>query len=288
MLLDGLTSQVELIVSRPADHISPGQLTLLHVEPKPVRRKKYVPKYEGDFTKTNALLDELLARRKGLKPYEGRCSGCGKVISIKAPNCGRRSCPAVFPQWSRDQRRVVSEALREYGGLLILTDVTLPGTPEKERHRQGVALPWAYDGSGRVEAKALYKANEKFKKRMRWLKRKAYNDARAALSRGGYESKRLPPVLIGNLERQKRGALHAHLALPYTTPLLACVYRFDEEVGSALRARLCAGLEGCRALEAAPARFRGWVHDQVPDREAPARVPAGDQRAGGDRFEKAD
>lgn len=206
-------------MSRPADHISPGQLTLLHVEPKPVRRKKYVPKYEGDFTKTNALLDELLARRKGLKPYEGRCSGCGKVISIKAPNCGRRSCPAVFPQWSRDQRRVVSEALREYGGLLILTDVTLPGTPEKERHRQGVALPWAYDGSGRVEAKALYKANEKFKKRMRWLKRKAYNDARAALSRGGYESKRLPPVLIGNLERQKRGALHAHLALPYTTPL---------------------------------------------------------------------
>ena len=111
------------------------------------------------------------------------------------------------------------EALREYGGLLILTDVTLPGTPEKEQHRQNVALPWACDGSREVEPKALYKANRRFKRRMRWLKRKAYNDARAALSKGGYTFKRLPPVLVSNLELQKRGALHAHLALPYTTPL---------------------------------------------------------------------
>ena len=109
--------------------------------------------------------------------------------------------------------------VRAYGGLLLLTDVTLPGTPEQERHRRNVALPWASGGGRVVDPKALHKANRRFKRRLRWLKRQAYNDARAALRKGGYEFDRLPPVLVGNLEVQKRGALHAHLALPYTTPL---------------------------------------------------------------------
>ena len=72
------------------------------------------------------------------------------VISSKAPNCGRRWCEAVFKNWSRDQRRVVAEALRLYGGLLLLTDVTLPGTPGYEKHRSGVALPWADEHRSRL------------------------------------------------------------------------------------------------------------------------------------------
>jgi hypothetical protein len=198
---------------RPLD----GQLSLF--DAPTARRKRYIPTYAGDFSATHARLDAIHAQFRGLKPYEGRCHGCGKVISCKAPNCGRRSCPAVFKNWSRDQRRVVAEALRAYGGLLLLTDVTLPGTPEHERHRRRVALPWADLQRTRVEAKALYKANRRFQRRMRWLKRKAYNDARSVLTKAGYEYKSLPPVLVGNLEPQRRGALHAHLALPYTTPL---------------------------------------------------------------------
>jgi hypothetical protein len=54
---------------------------------------------------------------------------------------------------------------------------------------------------------------------MRWLKRKAYNDGRSLLTRAGYDYTHLPPVLVGNFEPQRRGALHAHLALPYTTAL---------------------------------------------------------------------
>jgi hypothetical protein len=77
--------------------------------------------------------------------------------------------------------------------------------------------PGARIGAGKP--KALYKAHRRFKRRMRWLKRKAYNDARSVLRKAGYEFDRLPPVLVGNLELQKRGALHAHLALLYTTPL---------------------------------------------------------------------
>ena len=58
---------------------------------------------------------------------------------------------------------MTAEALREYGGLLLLTDVTLPGTPEQERHRRNVAIPWALAGAG--EAKASRKANRRFKLR---------------------------------------------------------------------------------------------------------------------------
>jgi hypothetical protein len=83
------------------------------------------------------------------------------VISSKAPNCNRRWCSAVYLKWSRDQRRVTAEPLREYGGLLLLTDVTLPGTPEQERHRPNV-VPWGAHRRG--EAKALYKANRRFKR----------------------------------------------------------------------------------------------------------------------------
>jgi hypothetical protein len=194
-----------------------GQLALF--DAPALRPKRYVPTYAGDFSATHARLDAIHAQFRGLKPYEGRCHGCGKVISSKAPNCGRRWCEAVFKNWSRDQRRVVAEALRLYGGLLLLTDVTLPGTPEYQKHRSGVALPWADEHRSRVDPKALHKANRRFQKRMRWLKRKAYNDARGVLTRSGYKYTRLPPVLEGNLEPQRRGALHAHLALPYTTPL---------------------------------------------------------------------
>lgn len=204
-----------------AKHGSPGQLALFEASQTRRRRQRYVPTYDHYSAEalrhTNEVLDGLLAQRRGLKLFEGRCTGCGKVISSKAPNCGRRTCSAVYSKWSRDQRRVTAEALRAYNGYLLLTDVTLPGTPEQERHRRNVAIPWGPDRRG--EAKALYKANRRFKLRMRWLKRKAYNDARSVLRKAGYEFERLPPVLVGNLEVQKRGALHAHLALPYTTPL---------------------------------------------------------------------
>jgi hypothetical protein len=204
-----------------AKHGSPGQLALFEATRTRRRRQRYAPTYDHypaeALRHTNEVLDRLLVQRRGLKPYEGRCPGCGRVVSSKAPNCGRRTCSTVYPKWSRDQRRVTAEALREYGGLLLLTDVTLPGTPEQERHRRNVAIPWGADRRG--GPKALYKANRRFKLRMRWLKRKAYNDARSVLRKAGYEFDRLPPVLVGNLEVQKRGALHAHMALPYTTPL---------------------------------------------------------------------
>jgi hypothetical protein len=186
-----------------AKHGSPGQLALFE-SPKASRRRRYRPTYDHysveAIRRTNEVLDRLIAERRGLKPYEGRCPGCGKVISSKAANCNRRWCSAVYPKWSKDQRRVTAEALREYGGLLLLIDVTLPGTPDQKRHRAKVAIPWGADRRG----ESALQANRRFKRRVRWVKRKAYNDARSVLRKAGYEFDRLPPVLVGNLEVQKR------------------------------------------------------------------------------------
>jgi hypothetical protein len=104
------------------------------------QRGGYVPRYEvtDQIRQTNALLDRLLAQREGLKRYEGCCQGCGKVISIKAPHCNRRWCKAVWKSWSRDQRRVVREALKAASQVVILTDVTLSWRGADE----GGACPW--------------------------------------------------------------------------------------------------------------------------------------------------
>ena len=142
----------------------------------------------------SVLLDQLLAQREGLKHYEGRCVGCGKVISMKAPHCNRRWCSAVWKGWSRDQRRVVREALKSASPIIILTDVTLPGAwptaAGRARGRRNY-LPWASVSARVVDPRALYRAKSRFKKRLGWLKRQAYNDGRAALSAVGFATDRI-------------------------------------------------------------------------------------------------
>jgi len=257
-------------VRAPANgnHPLPGQLPLFGGPPK--RRSRYVPRYEGDFSATNELLDGLLAQRQGLKPYEGRCTGCGKIISSKAPHCGRRSCPAYWKQWSRDQRRVVREALAEASPVLILTDVTLPGARRTGRgwvRGKRNYLPWRNEAEKAIEQKALYRANARFKKRLRWVAKQAYNDGRKALREAGIDVEALPPVLVRSLELQRRGALHAHAALNYTTPAERVFARafIDSLRYWAPRTWLRSGMES-RGTEIDDGQVsRGRLHDQVPD-----------------------
>jgi hypothetical protein len=70
--------------------------------------------------------------------------------------------------------------------------------------------------------------------------------------------------------------------------LLAGVYRRDEALGAALRARLHARLEGGGATEGVRGREGNRLPDQVPDGKAPACVPTHDQRAGTDPLSLAD
>jgi hypothetical protein len=65
----------------------PGQLALFVAERKP-RPQRYVPKYEGDYSQTIALLDGLLAKRKGLKPYEGAAPVAGRSSRSRRRTAG--------------------------------------------------------------------------------------------------------------------------------------------------------------------------------------------------------
>jgi hypothetical protein len=67
-----------------AKHGSPAQLALFEATRKRRRHQRYVPTYD-DYSPdvlrhANEVLDRLLAERRGLKPFEGRCPGCGRVI----------------------------------------------------------------------------------------------------------------------------------------------------------------------------------------------------------------
>ncbi len=58
-------------------------------EAEPRRRRRYVSTYDHYSAEAlrhaNEVLDRLLAEQQGLKPFEGRCPGCGKVISSRRP-----------------------------------------------------------------------------------------------------------------------------------------------------------------------------------------------------------
>ena len=137
------------------------------------------------------------------------------------------------------------------------------GVDHDHRHRRDPSGRWA-DGCGSsagppqlpavgkgptrvAEPRALYRANRRFKKRMRWVKRQAYNDGRAALRAAGFPSKPLPPVLVcvsscrneGRFTRTWRSATQPRLS----GSSLGVVHRLAQEVDSPLRARLRSGLE---------------------------------------------
>ena len=64
---------------------SPGQLALFEAKATRRRRRRYVPTYDHYSAEALRHMDEvvgrLLAQRQGLKPFEGRCTGCGKVFA---------------------------------------------------------------------------------------------------------------------------------------------------------------------------------------------------------------
>ena len=93
----------------------------------------------------------------------------------------------------------------------------------------GAAPPQGCDSWGadrRGEPKALYKANRRFKRRMRWLKRKAYNVARSVLRKAATSStcgskvgdtSGVSPVLAGTPESTKI----SHETAVVTAPVMA-------------------------------------------------------------------
>lgn len=118
--------------------------------------------------------------------------------------------------WARDWRRVLLENLGAYGGPCVMVTVTAPGEN---------VLPWDraqcmhQDGvkcSGRlgcrIEDTARRRWNATFPRRWRQLHNAAWVAATREVGRPG-------TILCRGEEAQRRGALHAHIAVGTATPV---------------------------------------------------------------------
>jgi hypothetical protein len=152
-----------------------------------------------------------------------RCKDCSGLVPEPLKRCRRRRCPGYSPIWAGDVRRKVFSALDAYASMVPsgvkaprvkLLTLTAPG---KDR------LPWdeshcrelgPHDHSGllgcRVQSGALAGWNRTAPDRWRDLNRAAYQATVREVGSGAW-------LLVRPWELQKRGALHAHPLLAYST-----------------------------------------------------------------------
>jgi hypothetical protein len=95
-----------------------------------------------------------MSGRVHVAPQDSPLSRLRKGDLDQGPHCNRLWCTAVWMSWSRDQRRVVREALKAASPIVVLTDVTLPcAGPTKAGRVRGRRnyLPWVDKAARRVE-----------------------------------------------------------------------------------------------------------------------------------------
>lgn len=152
----------------------------------------------------------------------GRCPHCGRWVPYPLRRCRRRGCPGYARIWAGDQRRKLFANLDAYADQVpagvkapsvLLTAVTAPGSSE---------LPWdawhcralgEHEHSGNLGCRArsdkVLPWNESAPARWRQLHGEAYRRCRR---------ERLRPWLLTRVwEIQRRGALHVHPVLAYST-----------------------------------------------------------------------
>lgn len=151
-----------------------------------------------------------------------RCRRCGRCIPAPLSRCRRRTCPGYAPIWAGDQRQKLFANLNAYADQLpsgirnpqvLVSAVTAPGAESMEWDE---AVCWhlgEHRHSGergcRVRASKAAPWNEAAAEAWRDLHRAAYQRCR----REGLA----PWLLVRVWEVQKRGVLHVHPVLAYST-----------------------------------------------------------------------
>lgn len=157
----------------------------------------------------NLVLEEAPApapvRRGGDAP-----AGCDRrrIIKVREEEyevpCGSRYCGSCGVRWMGDQRVCAVAAAGEVGTAVALITITAPG---REYFRA------AGRRLGVRDREAMRRWNETARRRWRTLHLACSRPVRAWL---GTQSSR-PLLLMRSWEYQKRGALHLHLVLPFST-----------------------------------------------------------------------
>lgn len=136
------------------------------------------------------------------------CPGRIKSPSNQHPNpydCASRYCPVCGDRWQKDQRVMAVAAAEHVPDTVALVTVTAPGSAYfADAAWRWVGGPWRLKRWWNEEA------------------RSAWRDLHLWASRPlrGWAKKQAPGwrVLFRSWEYQKRGLLHLHLVLPYSTP----------------------------------------------------------------------
>ena len=152
-----------------------------------------------------------------------RCRSCGRRIPPPLQRCRRRTCPSYAPLWAGDQRQKLFANLNAYADQVpsgissprVLVSAAIAPGVEGGMHwdEYGCRAPGEHEHSGkigcRVRSSDAARWNETAAERWRKLHRQAYQRCR----REGLR----PWLLVRVWELQKRGLLHAHPVLAYST-----------------------------------------------------------------------
>lgn len=152
------------------------------------------------------------------------CPHCGRVVPPPLRRCRRRRCPGYAAIWAGDQRQKLFANLNAYADQVpagikaprvLVSAATAPGVRggmEWDEHRCAGLGPHEHSGrlGCRVRTSQATAWNESAAARWRLLHGEAYRRC----VREGLK----PWLLVRVWEMQKRGLLHAHPVLAYSTP----------------------------------------------------------------------
>lgn len=153
-----------------------------------------------------------------------RCPHCRRWVPHPLKRCRRRQCSSYAPLWAGDQRRKLFVNLTAYAEQVssaikdpqvLVSAVTAPGVNGGlgwDEHHCARLGPHTHSGDSGCRVQRLYAKpwNRTAGKRWRLLNGEAYRRCK----REGLT----PWVLVRVFELQKRGVLHAHPVLAYSTP----------------------------------------------------------------------
>jgi hypothetical protein len=152
-----------------------------------------------------------------------RCPHCGRWVPYPLKRCRRRQCPGYARIWAGDQRRKTFANLDVYADQIpsgvkeprvLLTAVTAPGADE--------GLPWDpthCESLGPHRHSGLLGCRVKFWDAGHWNRtapqrwRALHGEAYRRCVRSGHK----PWLVVRVWELQKRGVLHVHPVLAYST-----------------------------------------------------------------------
>lgn len=152
-----------------------------------------------------------------------RCRHCGRRIPPPLQRCRRRTCPGYAPLWAGDQRQKLFANLNAYADQVpngvrsprvLVSAATAPGVEGGMAwDERGCRMLGEHEHSGKLGCRVRHSPaaswNESAAERWRELHRQAYQRCR----REGLR----PWLLVRVWELQKRGLLHVHPVLAYST-----------------------------------------------------------------------